>query len=112
MSALPYIYRWDRHGRKGQPCEVLVRANVSCLVFSDGCTMVTSRNALIKGKVGSRPRTVSTQSLADPASRSVEPISTCNDNGATNPNWESVNCRNSCGGSADKPVDNGGGNRG
>lgn len=29
MSALPYIYRWDRQGRKGQPCEVLIRAKVS-----------------------------------------------------------------------------------
>ncbi|MCK3783527.1 hypothetical protein KEM44_20895 [Sinorhizobium meliloti] len=53
MSALPYIYRWDRQGRKGQPCEVLIRAKVmnSCLVrFADGYTMVTSRNALMKNK--------------------------------------------------------------
>jgi hypothetical protein len=54
MSALPYIYRWDRQGRKGQPCEVLVRAKVmnSCLVrFADGYTMVTSRNALKRSPV-------------------------------------------------------------
>jgi hypothetical protein len=47
----PYIYRWDRQGRKGQPCEVLIRAKAmnSCLVrFADGYTMVTSRNALRK----------------------------------------------------------------
>lgn len=53
MTALPYIYRWDRQGRKGQPCEVLIRGKVmnSCLVrFSDGYTMVTSRNALMKNK--------------------------------------------------------------
>jgi hypothetical protein len=50
---LPYIYRWKRQGRKGQPCDVLVRAKVmnSCLVrFADGYTMVTSRNALMKNK--------------------------------------------------------------
>ncbi|NRQ14604.1 hypothetical protein [Ensifer sesbaniae] len=46
-----YIYRWDRQGRKGQPCDVLIRTKVmnSCLVkFADGYTMVTSRNALRK----------------------------------------------------------------
>lgn len=52
MSApLPYIYRWNRQGRKGELCEVLIRAKVmnSCLVrFADGYTMVTSRNALKK----------------------------------------------------------------
>lgn len=50
---LKYIYRWNRQGRKGQPCEVLVRAKVmnSCLVrFGDGYTMVTSRNALAKNR--------------------------------------------------------------
>lgn len=25
MSPLPYVYRWSRQGRKGQPCEVLAR---------------------------------------------------------------------------------------
>lgn len=52
-TPLPYIYRWNRQGRKGQPCDVLVRAKVmnSCLVrFADGYTMVTSRNALMKNK--------------------------------------------------------------
>lgn len=50
---LPYIYRWDRQGRKGQPCDVLIRTKVmnSCLVrFGDGYTMVTSRNALMKNR--------------------------------------------------------------
>lgn len=50
-AALPYIYHWNRQGRKGQPCEVLVRAKAmnSCLVrFPDGYTMVTSRNAIRK----------------------------------------------------------------
>jgi hypothetical protein len=43
-----YIFRWDRHGRKGQRCVVLVRGTMnSCLVrFEDGYVMVTSRNAL------------------------------------------------------------------
>ena len=52
-AILPYVYRWDRQGRKGQPCEVLARGKMnSCLVrFADGYTMVTSRNALAKIKV-------------------------------------------------------------
>ena len=47
---LPYIYRWDRQGRQGQPCKVLARGKMnSCLVeFSDGYQMVTSRNAIRK----------------------------------------------------------------
>lgn len=55
-APLPYIYRWNRQGRKGQPCEVLVRARAmnSCLVrFGDGYTMVTSRNAITKNKEAS-----------------------------------------------------------
>ena len=48
MGSQTYIYRWDRHGRKGQLCLVLARGKMnSCLVrFEDGYTMVTSRNAL------------------------------------------------------------------
>ena len=43
-----YIFRWDRHGRKGQRCVVLARGTMnSCLVrFEDGYMMVTSRRAL------------------------------------------------------------------
>src|SRR5215468_10557215 len=43
-----YIFRWDRHGRKGQRCVVVARGTMnSCLVrFEDGYMMVTSRNAL------------------------------------------------------------------
>lgn len=50
--ALPYIYRWNRQERKGQPCEVTARGTMnSCAVrFADGYTMVTSRNALMKNK--------------------------------------------------------------
>jgi len=50
-KTMPYIYFWNRQGRKNQPCEVLVRAKVmnSCLVrFEDGYSMVTSRNAIRK----------------------------------------------------------------
>lgn len=49
---LPYIYRWDRQGRKGQPCDVTARGTMnSCrVVFADGYSMVTSRNALMKNK--------------------------------------------------------------
>lgn len=49
---LPYIYRWNRQDRKGQPCEVTARGTMnSCAVrFADGYTMVTSRNALMKNK--------------------------------------------------------------
>lgn len=45
-----YLYRWNRQGRKGQPCSVLTRGKMnSCLVlFEDGFTMVTSRNAIRK----------------------------------------------------------------
>jgi hypothetical protein len=55
MTPLPYLFRWDRQGRKGQPCEVLIRGKAmnSCLVrFSDGYTMVTSRNAIRKNREG------------------------------------------------------------
>jgi hypothetical protein len=50
--AVEYIYRWDRQGRKGQPCHLLQRGTMnSCLVeFADGYRMVTSRNAIKKAK--------------------------------------------------------------
>ena len=49
---LPYIYRWDRHGRKGQPCEVTARGskNSICVRFSDGYSMVTSGNAIRRAR--------------------------------------------------------------
>ena len=52
---MPYIYRWDRHGRKGQPCKVTARSrrgkgfhnfNSVCVEFADGYSMITSWNAL------------------------------------------------------------------
>jgi hypothetical protein len=53
MSVFPYVYRWNRMGRKGQACVVLARGTMnSCLVkFEDGYTAVTSRNALRRRKV-------------------------------------------------------------
>ena len=48
VSQQAHIYRWDRQGRKGQLCLVLVNGtmNTSLIKFEDGHTMVTSRNAL------------------------------------------------------------------
>ena len=54
-APLPYIFRWNRQNRKGQPCEVLARGTMnSCLVrFADGYRMVTSRNAIMKNTAAS-----------------------------------------------------------
>lgn len=48
----PYVYAWNRMGRKGKACRVIVRAKFnSCLVeFEDGHRAVTSRNAIRKRK--------------------------------------------------------------
>jgi hypothetical protein len=48
LGSQTYIYHWDRHGRKGQFCLVLVcgKMNSYLIKFEDGYTMVTSRNAL------------------------------------------------------------------
>lgn len=47
---LPYLFRWDRCGRKGQPCKVTARGRMNSVrvVFADGFTMITSGNALRK----------------------------------------------------------------
>lgn len=44
----PYIYRWDRCGRKGQACRVIARGamNSIAVVFEDGWMMITSGNAI------------------------------------------------------------------
>lgn len=45
----PYVYFWNRMGRKGQLCRVLARGTMnSCAVefLADGFRAVTSRNAL------------------------------------------------------------------
>jgi hypothetical protein len=54
MTVWPYVYFWNRMGRKGQLCRVVVRARTmnSCLVeFEDGHRAITSRNALRRTKV-------------------------------------------------------------
>lgn len=45
---LPYLYRWDRQGRKGQPCRVTMRGKFNSIrvEFEDGYTMITSGNAI------------------------------------------------------------------
>lgn len=48
-----HVYYWNRMGRKGQLCRVIVRGKMnSCLVeFEDGYLAITSRNAVRKVKV-------------------------------------------------------------
>jgi hypothetical protein len=50
MSAQPmtHIYRWDRQGRKGQPCRLTARGKFNSirLEFADGYKMVTSGNSI------------------------------------------------------------------
>lgn len=43
-----YIYRWDRHGRKGQRCRIFARGTMNSvgLEFDDGFRMISSGNAL------------------------------------------------------------------
>ncbi|MBI1620120.1 hypothetical protein [Aquamicrobium zhengzhouense] len=71
MTSLPYIYRWNRQGRKDQPCRVLSRSrfiraietprlafgplraarfNTILVEFADGYRMTTSGNAIRKVK--------------------------------------------------------------
>lgn len=52
MKQFPYIYFWNRMGRKGQRCRVLARGSMnSCwLQFEDGFECITSRNALRRAK--------------------------------------------------------------
>ena len=53
-----YVYRWNRMGRKGQLCQVLVRGKRnSCMVefLSDGHQAITSRNALRKARPDDLP---------------------------------------------------------
>ena len=50
----PYIYRWERHGRKGQPCAVTARGakNSIRVEFPDGYVMISSGNAIRRRKPG------------------------------------------------------------
>jgi hypothetical protein len=51
-EGFPYVYRWNRHGKKDWPCKVTARGAMnSCRVeFPDGYKMITSRNAIKKAK--------------------------------------------------------------
>lgn len=53
----PYVYRWDRQGRKGQLCRVTARGSMNsiCVEFIDGYRMITSGNAIRKAKADTRP---------------------------------------------------------
>jgi hypothetical protein len=46
----PYVFYWNRLGRKGQSCKVTARGKLnSCRVeFEDGFVVITSRNAVRK----------------------------------------------------------------
>lgn len=52
MADFPYIFRWDRHGRKGQRCAVTARGKMNSIrvVFEDGFQMITSGNAIMRAK--------------------------------------------------------------
>jgi len=52
VSVFPYLYRWDRHGRKGQPCRVTARGKKNSIrvEFPGGFIMITSGNAIRKSR--------------------------------------------------------------
>jgi hypothetical protein len=47
-EAFPYVYFWNRHGRKGQLCRVTARGRMNSIrvEFPDGYVMITSGNAI------------------------------------------------------------------
>ena len=52
MSEFPYVYYWNRCGRKGRRCRVTARGKMSSIrvEFEDGFVMITSRNAVRKAR--------------------------------------------------------------
>ncbi|MGR9476961.1 hypothetical protein [Rhizobium leguminosarum] len=56
MTPLPYICRWDRHGRKGQPCELLARGKMNSIEvrFADGYRIITSGNAIRRAPIAEK----------------------------------------------------------
>ncbi len=57
MIEWPYKYTWNRAGRKGQRCRVLIRTramNTCMLEFEDGGWLITSRNALRRAQPTTR----------------------------------------------------------
>ena len=57
-SEYPYVYRWNRAGRKGALCKVTARGtlNSARVEFEDGFVMITSRNALKRAEPRQKPR--------------------------------------------------------
>ena len=58
VSEYPYVYRWNRAGRKGALCKVTARGtlNSARVEFEDGFVMITSRNALKRAEPRQKPR--------------------------------------------------------
>lgn len=52
MREFPYVYRWDRQGRKGQLCAITARGTMNSIrvEFEDGFVMITSGNAIRRAK--------------------------------------------------------------
>jgi hypothetical protein len=53
-----FVYRWDRMGRKGELCTVLIRSrrmNSIMVEFEDGHQAITSARAVAPAKPGYRP---------------------------------------------------------
>lgn len=63
MTDFPYIFRWNRHGRKGQPCRLTARGKMNSIrvEFADGFVMITSGNAIRKAVPASRNSRTSKQ---------------------------------------------------
>jgi hypothetical protein len=61
MRDFTYVYRWNRQGRKGQLCRLLLRGKMNSILvmFPDGYTMVTSGNAIRRAKEGADASSVS-----------------------------------------------------
>ena len=52
MREFAYVYRWNRQGRKGQRCRLLLRGKMNSILveFADGYTMITSGNAIRRAR--------------------------------------------------------------
>jgi hypothetical protein len=57
MPEMTHIYRWNRHGRRGEPCRVTARCRMNSIrvEFADGYVMITSGNAVKQIKAEERP---------------------------------------------------------
>jgi hypothetical protein len=56
-TGYPYVYRWNRQGRKNQRCRVTARGKLNSIEveFADGFTMISSRNSVIKARRREQP---------------------------------------------------------